>query len=291
MRFMHLRVTMDIYLELIMLKSILKFFLLVSLILVANVYAEEAAKPKNNKPVLVLLHPFPTDHRLYEPQSNDLKKNFNVIAVDLKGFGKGNSTDGQAITMAAYAQDVKKQLDAQHIQKAIIGGESMGGYVALEFINQYPDQVVGLILSDTQTIADTDETKAKREAMAKDVLANGTKKMINDILPKALSPKADKHVIAYLKAIMQDQSATAVASGLRGMAMRNDTSNVLSGAKIPVLILTGDKDTLISVDQSKKMHALLKDSKLVIIANAGHLSSLEQPGKWNQAVRDMFVKN
>ena len=109
-------------------------------------------------------------------------------------------------------------------------------------------------------------------------------------MPKALTPEAPQQTKIDLQKMLEAQPATAIASGLRGMALRQDTSTVLSNTTLPVLIITGSNDTLISPEQSSKMHSLTKNSKLVEIKNAAHLSSLEQPKDWNKAVVDMFYK-
>lgn len=240
---------------------------------------------------LVLIHAFPTDQQLWTPQQENLKNYFRVITLDLWGFGHSEAVDGKAITMTDYADEIKQLLDQLHISKAIIGGESMGGYIALAFLQKYPDQVNGLILSDTQSIADSPEAKAKREATAIDALENGTTTLINGFMSKALSPNASELTQKFLRNMLEKQSSEAVASALRGMALREDTSNVLENTRLSILILTGDKDTLILPQQSQNMHVLAKNSKLVTISNAGHLSSLEQPEQWSQAVVNMFYKS
>jgi pimeloyl-ACP methyl ester carboxylesterase len=239
---------------------------------------------------LILIHAFPTDKQLWLPQINGLSANFRVITLDLAGFGNAEKTDGQVVTMNAYASQVKALMDKLHISKAIIGGESMGGYVALTFLKQYPEKVRALILSDTRSVADSEQTKIDREKSAQDVLANGSAKLIANFMPKALSPEADEVTRLSLQHILEQQSAEGIASALRGMAAREDTSSVLSATKLPVLIMTGDKDALISPQESRNMHALAKNSKLIEIKNAGHLASLEQPEQWNQAVIEMFDK-
>ncbi len=236
---------------------------------------------------LVLIHAFPTDLRLWTAQQENLKAYFRVISLDLWGFGHSTATNGQAVTMDKYADEVRKLLDSLQIQKAIIGGESMGGYVSLAFAKHYPERVAGLILSDTQAIADSPETKAKREASALDVLAHGSAQLIRDFMPKALSAGATEQTRSFLQQIANEQAPTAIASALRGMALRADTSDTLRQIDLPVLIITGDQDMLISPQQSKNMHDLTKNSKLVILS-AGHLSNLEQPEQWNRAVIDMF---
>ncbi len=238
---------------------------------------------------LVLIHAFPTDQRLWTPQQEGLKKNFQVITLDLWGFGNSSVMNNKAITMQMYADEVKELLDQLHIQKAIIGGESMGGYVALAFLEHYPKNVQGLILSDTQAIADTAEIKVKRETTASEILKQGSSNFIKGFIPKALSPAASEQTKATLQLILKTQKATAMAAALRGMAVRHDTSKLLADNNdLPILIITGKEDTLITPYQSANMHALAKTSRLVVIPNAGHLSNLEQPEQWNKAVIDMF---
>jgi len=240
----------------------------------------------NGSPI-ILIHSFPADQQLWQPQ-HVLSKKFRIITLDLCGFGKSSKTNGSAVTMANYANAVKQLMDHLHIKNAVIGGESMGGYVALQLLEAYPDKVGGLILSNTQAIADSYEAKLKRETSAKDVLQHGTSKLINDVMQKELSSHTSDTTKQFLRNIFEKQAATGIASALRGMAIRNDTSHVLENTTIPVLIITSDLDTLLPPEQSKKMHQLAKNSKLIIIKNAGHLSSLEQPEQWNKAV-SVFV--
>jgi len=239
---------------------------------------------------LLLIHAFPADQQLWEPQQNALKAHFRVITLDLRGFGESAPVDGQAIGMTDYADEVKALLDQLHIDKAIIGGESMGGYIALAFLEKYPQHVEGLILSNTQSIADNQETKAKRESSAQDILENGTAGFIQGFLPKALSANTSEQNKAFLLGMLNHQSAPAMASALRGMALRDDRSDTLANTSLPVLIITSDEDKLIPPLQSKNMHKLARNSKLVTLADAGHLSNLEQPALWNQAVEKMFYK-
>ena len=251
------------------------------------VHAASYTDVGSGKPV-VLIHAFPTDQHLWQPQREGLKKHFRVITLDLPGFGKAKPVDGKAITMTAYADEVRQLLDQLHIDTAVIGGESMGGYIALAFLQKYPERTSGLILSDTQAISDSAEAKAKRETSAVDVLNNGTAGFINGFLPKALSPNAAVAKRDFLKSILDSQPALAFASALRGMALRNDLSYVLAETTLPVLIITGDADVVVSPSQSEAMQQLARNSKLVKIANAGHLSNLENPEEWNDAVKEYF---
>lgn len=238
---------------------------------------------------LVLIHAFPTDQRLWQTQQEELKEHFRVITLDLWGFGESSSVDGKAIPMTEYADEVKQLLDYLKIDKAIIAGESMGGYVALAFLEKYPNQTLGLVLSNSQAVADSPETKATREKTALDVLENGTENLINGFMAKALSPYTSQQTKVYLRHILTLQKSTAIASSLRGMALRSSTMAVLATTTIPILIITGELDNVISPQQSIDMHSFSKNSQLIILPNAGHLSNLEQPKQWNQAIIDMFA--
>lgn len=239
---------------------------------------------------LVLIHAFPADHHLWEPQIKPLAKKFRVITLDLKGFGNASPTQGEAVTMREYAEEVKQLLDQLKIDKAIIASESMGGYVSLAFVKAYPEKTAGLILADTQAIADTKEQQAKRELTAQDVLNNGTAKLVENFVPKAVSPNADQAIKDFLAELFSKQSANAMASGLRGMAIRENTMDQLSNLKIPVLIISGDLDAVIPTSESISMHNALPTSQLVIIHGAGHLTNIERPTEWNNAVITAFAK-
>jgi pimeloyl-ACP methyl ester carboxylesterase len=211
-----------------------------------------------------------------------------VITLDLWGFGQSSPVDGKAITMTDYADEVNQVLEQLQINKAIIGGESMGGYIALAFLSKYPEKVTGLILSNTQSIADSEEAKTKREGSAQDVLSNGTYLFVNAFIDKAVSEGTDESVKQELLDVLMDQPAAALASGLRGMALRADTSEILTNTKLPILIITGDQDKVINKQQSINMHELAKNSTLLVLENSGHLSNIEKPEQWNQAVIEQF---
>ncbi|STX81371.1 alpha/beta hydrolase [Legionella busanensis] len=237
---------------------------------------------------LVLIHAFPTDKRLWSLQEKGLAKKFRVISLDLWGFGESSSVDGSTISMTDYAEEVHQLLHYLHIEKAIIGGESMGGYIALAFLEKYPSQVEGLILSNTQANEDDLDTKASREKLAAEIIKKGSDSFVKNFLTKALSPKAAEDTKAYLSHILVSQKPAALASALRGMSIRNKMFHVLANSDIPILIITSDQDIVISSQKSEEMHAITKNSQLITISNAGHLSNLEQPEQWNNAVINAF---
>ncbi|KTD47008.1 lipolytic enzyme [Legionella rubrilucens] len=239
-------------------------------------------------PALVFIHAFPTDKRLWIPQQS-LASHFRVISLDLWGFGQSQSVSGEAVSMSEYADEVALLLQHLRIKKAILAGESMGGYVALAFLKKYPLKTAGLILSDTQAVADTVPMQEKREQAAQDILQHGNKAFIEGFLPKALSTHASTALRMWLHNVLSAQPPEALASALRGMAVRDDSTRLLAETDLPVLFITGAEDTLISPEQSRTMQTITRQSRLVVIEEAGHLANLEKPAAWSQAVIDFFV--
>lgn len=237
---------------------------------------------------LVLIHAFPLDKRLWKPQQDSLASHFRIITLDLWGFGQSDAAQSKIASMDDYADEVRQLLDKLHIKKAIIGGESMGGYVSLAFLKHYPERVSGLVLSDTNSISLTQQQKETYYKTADDIQTNGSNNFIQGFLPKAVSKDASQEIRTYLLTIMSEQTPAAMAAAFRGIADRSNTSSVLSDTKIPILIITGEDDQVLPPQQSYDMHELAKDSRLIVIKGAGHLSNIEKPEQWNQAVIDMF---
>lgn len=238
---------------------------------------------------LVLVHAWPTDLRLWEPQQEGLKAHFRVISVDLWGFGHSAPLPKNVYTMTDYADEIKQLLDQLHIEKAIIGGESMGGYVALSFLKKYPQHTMGLVLSNTRATSDTADDKAKREKLAAAVI-DGKADLIRDFLPR-LFWHVDAATQEKVALIMRQQSSAAIAASLLGIAYREDLTALLSETALPILIIAGDKDAVIDPQESRFMHKLAKNSRLIILENTGHLANLENSNRWNQAVITEFAIN
>lgn len=272
----------------------IKKLLFSCLLLFSFLFVESYAKSKTpisyhdkgEGPPLILIHAFPADLNLWKIQEEKLSKYFRIITLDLWGFG--NSPElSQKLEMTDYADEVNQLMEQLHIKNAVIGGESMGGYVALALLENHPDKVAGLILSGTQSIPDTKEAKAKREILAQEILKNGSDAFIKQFLPKTLSKNAPKEMQEFLLTMFSKQKPKSIAQALIAISLRKDTTNILAKTNIPVLIIAGDEDAVIPNEQSKKMAAIAKNSRLVIL-QGGHLINLENSDEWNLAVKKMF---
>lgn len=236
---------------------------------------------------LLLIHGFPHDRTLWQPQLDQLKDIARPIAPDLRGFGDSGSPE-QTMTMTGHADDLKGFLDGMRVKRAVICGLSMGGYVALAFVNKYPDSVEGLVLCNTRATGDTPEARKKRQALAKRVMAEGMATIAEEMAGPMMaegSKQAHPGRAASVLQMMQRQRPEGVAASALGMAMRPDRSPLLPHIQAPTLIITGEKDELIPPSESAAMHESIPGSELVVIPGAGHLTNLEAPEQFNSALR------
>lgn len=233
---------------------------------------------------VVLLHGYPFNRSLWNEQVSALSNSFRVITPDLRGMGESDATQGAA-TMNRMAHDVAALLDHLEVSRAVIGGLSMGGYVALAFYKQFPSRVRALVLADTRAQADTEEGKQTRLQQAEKALAEGMAGIADSMLPKLLTPETvSKHpeVVKRVRDMMLKTKPAGAAGALLGMAERDDQTSLLSQISCPTLILVGKEDSITPVADSEKMHREIADSRLVVIENAAHVSNLERTDKFNE---------
>lgn len=239
---------------------------------------------------LLLIHAFPLDRTMWRSQIAGLQQAYRVIAPDLRGFGNSSDTDGEAVSMDQYAADLKALLDSLNVKQAVVGGLSMGGYIALAFYAQYADRVRGLVLANTRAVPDSPEGKQTRLDNALRINQEGPLFLMESMAPKMLEPSAKIELQIAVRSIMARQRRLGIMSALRGMAARPDRTALLRFAIIPTLIITGSDDALVPPGDSEAMHALLPDSTLVNIPEAGHLSNIDKSDTFNDALRAFHAK-
>lgn len=235
---------------------------------------------------VVLLHGYPFNRSLWNEQAAALSNSYRVITPDLRGLGESDASPGAA-TMSRMAQDVAELLDRLEISRAIIGGLSMGGYVALAFYNQFPSRVRALILADTRAQADTNEGKQARFQQAEKALAEGMAGIADSMLPKLLTPETVSkrpELVKRVRDMMLKTKPEGAAGALLGMAERDDHTPLLSQISCPTLILVGREDPITPVQDSEKMHREITGSRLVVLENAAHVSNLERTEQFNEEI-------
>lgn len=251
-----------------------------------NVGIEEAG---TGVPV-ILLHGFPHDRSLWSAQLAAPPAGARLIAVDLPGFGESESA--AVPSLDAWADWLAAVLDALTLEQAVIGGLSMGGYLAFAFWRRHPTRVTGLILSDTKAGADSDEARVKRVAMQGMALASGPGAIADAMLPGMVGKTTREtrpQAVAYLDAMMRRASVGGIHDGLDALRNRVDSTPTLATITVPTLILCGDEDTLTPLKESEAMHVAIPDSQLGVIPGAGHASCVEHPAAFT-ALLSSFIR-
>jgi pimeloyl-ACP methyl ester carboxylesterase len=249
-------------------------------------YLEAPSQGERPRGTLVLLHAFPLNARMWEPQLALAAHGWRVIAPQLRGFD-GGTGDPPASSVDDYAGDVIDLLDTLHITDGVVGGLSMGGYVAFALLRLAPRYVRGLILADTRSQADTPEGVDGRKRMLQLLADKGPAAIAGEMIPKLLgaSTRADQPELGVrVRDLVLSNPPEAIAGGIRALMSRPDSTALLGTIHCPTLIVVGKEDTLTPPSFSEEMHRAIAGSELTIIPAAGHLSSFEQPAAFNSAL-------
>ena len=241
---------------------------------------------------IVLIHGFPFSYEMWQPQIEPFEKKFRVVAYDVRGHGRSAVGDGQYM-LEFLVDDLIGILDHLKIEKAVICGLSMGGYIALRAIERNPERVTALILADTQSSTDSNETKLRRVAAIKSVKTQGVTVYAETLLKAVFAPQSFTNKAAEvekIKQIIHANSPLGICGALLALATRTDTTNALSGIKVPTLILVGEHDTPTPPSASQEMHSRIPNSEMHVIPNAGHMSSLENSEEFNHFALNFLEK-
>jgi len=241
----------------------------------------------------VLLHAFPLGANMWEPQMRAIPDGWRLITPDLRGFGGSTELDSvSASSIADYAEDVADLLGELSVERAVIGGLSMGGYAVFALLQSKPDIIEALILADTRAGADSPEARANRRNMLALVDREGPQGVAKEMMPKLLGKttlETNQTAEATVRRLIKQQSPVAIRGAINRMMHRPDSTALLATIKVPTLVIAGEEDTLTPVQEAEKMAAAIKGSKLVTIPAAGHLSNLEQPDAFNHALSAFLV--
>src|SRR4051812_12083635 len=207
----------------------------------------------------------------------------------MPGFG-GTPGAGRVMAMSSAATRAIESLDAAEIDRAVVVGISMGGYVAFEVWRAARDRIAGFVLANTRSGADNDEGRERRRKLAERLRAEGSDFLLADP-PPLLSEDAAPAVRDQVMAILADQPAESIAAASLGMAERPDSTADLQTIDVPTSVVTSTGDTLIPVDLSTPLAEQIAGAELTILEGAGHMSGLEDPAGFNEAVAAVLERS
>ncbi|MBI3322888.1 MAG: alpha/beta fold hydrolase [Candidatus Omnitrophica bacterium] len=238
----------------------------------------------------LLFHAFPLSSAMWAAEIPRLAHRCRVVAPDLPGFG--GSPRQEKPSIAGMAQEAAALLDHLGIREPVVaGGLSMGGYVTFEYLRQFPERVRALALISTRAAADTPEARAKRLKAVEEIRAKGLEAFSRAVLPNLVGKttlSSRPEVCRRVTELILANRPEGVADALLAMAARRDSADLLELIRVPTLVVAGDEDTFIPVDEARALQGRIRGCRLEVIPQAGHLVNLEQPARFQQALEQFL---
>ncbi len=239
---------------------------------------------------VAFVHGFPHNRTLWAPQIGALVDRARCIAPDLRGFGE--SSRHGPFSIDQFADDVALLLRGLGIERAVVAGLSMGGYVAFALWRRHRALVRGLVLADTRAGADTDEAREKRRALVEVARTRGSGAVadgqITGMLGKTTRDKRPA-LIDELHRMLEAAPVEGIVGALEAMMARVDSTDTLATIDVPTLIVVGGEDVLTPPSESEILHEAIRGSRLEVIEHAGHVSNMERPAAFNHVLSEFLA--
>jgi len=238
----------------------------------------------------LLLHGFPFDHTQWHAQLPDLTPATRLILPDLRGHGASDAPP-PPYRLTDFADDVRALIDRLGLERVVLGGLSMGGYIALAFAQRYPERLQGLILLSTRAEADTPEIRQGRQTTIARVQEGGAEAIVDELGQRILG---ERETPAAITRAVHDWILGAPVDGLIGslgaMATRTDVTPFLSRLTCPTLIMVGTEDQLTPPDAARTMASAIPGAELVEVPGTAHLLTLERPDIVNPVLASFLAR-
>jgi YbgC/YbaW family acyl-CoA thioester hydrolase len=251
--------------------------------------AELAVEVRGEGLPVLFVHGFPFDRSMWKHQLATLAR-YKRIAPDLRGAGASTAPD-DGYSMSRYADDLVAVLDAAGVERAVVCGLSMGGYVTFELLRRHPERVQALILCDTKAEADLPQGRRDREELAALARSAGAAAVAERLVPTLLAPAthaAQPEVVQHVRAMIEGTSVAGIVGALHAMRDRPDSTALLPQIHVPTLVLGGADDQIAPPAGMQAMAAAIPGSQFATVPSAGHLAPLEQPFATSRRLADFL---
>lgn len=239
-------------------------------------------------PLALFIHGFPLDHTLWLDQLRGLAHLRRCVAPDLRGFGRSDPAGAEGLPMGTMADDVAALIQALDADSADVVGLSMGGYVALALWERHPDLVRTLTLADTRATADGAQAREKRESMIDRLLDRGRSALGEEMVGALLGEAPSARARARLRTMTEATPYETLVAAIEGMKRRQDRTGLLSAMSLPVLVITGEEDSVIPPAEAEALAEAIPGARLVTIPGSGHLPPIEQPEAMTRALEEFW---
>jgi pimeloyl-ACP methyl ester carboxylesterase len=228
------------------------------------------------EPPVLFIHGFPLDRTLWTPVLEGLPGAY-LIAPDLRGFGRSDAPD-LGYSMATYADDLIALLDSLGVERAVLCGLSMGGYIAFEIARRSPERIAGLVLMDTRAEADSPDARRARDATAQQVRDRGPAPIADAMLGQLLSDRTPALVAERVRATIMRTPVAGLVGALGAMRDRPDSTGILADlAHVSTLVVVGEDDPITPPATARELANAIPGARLEVVSGAAHLPPLEQP--------------
>ncbi len=248
---------------------------------------------KQESQAIVFVHGFPFDHFMWDAQVAELSSEYFCVSYDIRGLGDSDEGEGQ-FTMEMFVDDLQNIVDELKLDKPVLCGLSMGGYISLRAMEKIPNKFSGLILCDTKSEADDNAGKLKRAAAIKQINSGDFDNFIETFVQICFSEKFIKeNNLEYRKVVEQSKKVNSlgVKGCLLAMAGRTDTTESLSKIFLPSLIICGSEDKISPPGVMKSLAERIPNSKFVSVEDAGHMTPIENPKRVNSVIKRFLFEN
>lgn len=253
--------------------------------------AEIIYSTQGDGPAVVLLHPFPLNHRFWLPVAERLSPQYKLIVPDLRGLGDSAPGDGPA-TMEKHAEDLRRLCDDARVGQAVFVGVSIGGYILFEFWRRFRERVTALGFCNTRAGADTEEGRKGRLESAKQIEQRGTELFIEGLLPKLMGETTRRNrpdIVGEARKMALATTGKGLIANQLGMAARPDSIPILATIDVPTLCVGGSEDIPAPTAEIERIHQGIRGSRLRVIQQAGHFAALERPEEFAEILREFLM--
>lgn len=239
---------------------------------------------------VVFLHAFPLNRTMWDPQVTALVGESRCIAIDLRGLGE--SKGGPPYSMDRYADDVASVLDTLRIERAVVAGLSMGGYIAFAMWRRHRERIRALVLADTRATADTEETAERRRELIRVAETQGMTAVANAQITGLVGKTTRERrpdIYDSMHRMIAQAPPRGVIGALQALMERPDSTETLSTIDVPTLVVCGDEDALTPPKDNAKLAEAIRGSRFEVLQGAGHLSNVERPAAFNTVLSEFLA--
>jgi pimeloyl-ACP methyl ester carboxylesterase len=239
---------------------------------------------------LLLVHGFAEDGAVWSDVASMLAGSCRLLIPDLPGSGRSGLLAGKT-SMESLAMALRDLLDAAGIDKCVLIGHSMGGYITLAFAELYPERVRAFGFFHSTAYADTDEKRTNRRKSIEFIGQHGAAPYIRQSTPNLFSPvtrESRPSLIEDMVGRYSDFAPESLNAYLEAMMERPDRTAVLERFKGPVLFIIGEQDGVVPFDQSLKQAHIPRIAAIHLLPTAGHMGMLEDPDAGSRIIQSFL---